>query len=311
MKEFLKEIADVWRPHPGQRRFLLARRSDHRRLPFAPTGGPDWTIPNATQSGTFVNHLSQNLVMDAEKRTLQTQDHHEKAEPESHHSLVRQASKRDGELAMGLVPGLDQGGERRHEEHSSPFRRFLQAFARRANCRSDRSSTNVGNTMRTRLLVALATGVLLGSATSAPAQVFGFGYGRGYGYRHGYSGFGFAYRDYGYARPYATYRNPFVGDVAYAERASNDFRHEYEKRKGDPLGIKADVKELDETLESLRKEAESFGGVTDRGRDLMRGALDAEDRIDRRFRRADDRQARQWSDLRREIDRLARAYRVD
>lgn len=161
----------------------------------------------------------------------------------------------------------------------------------------------------TGFLAALATGVLFGAAASAPAQFFGFGYGRGY--HRSYTSLGIGIGGYGYARPYVTYRNPFVGDVDYAERESNNFRHDYEERRHDPLGIKADVQRMDESLEKVRREAENFGGVTGRGADLMRDALDAEDRIDRRFRNTNDPQRRQWDDLRRLVDRLAREYRVD
>lgn len=163
----------------------------------------------------------------------------------------------------------------------------------------------------TGFLVALATGVFLSVAASAPAQRFGFGYSRG-GFRHRtYSGFGFGLGVGGYARPSVSYRNAFTGDVAYAERAVNDFRREYERRKGDPLAIKAEVQRLDETMERLRREAERYGGATDRGSDLVRDALDAEDRIDRRFRRADDPLDRRWDEVRRIVDRLSRSYRVD
>ena len=151
-------------------------------------------------------------------------------------------------------------------------------------------------------------GVLLSATANAPAQVFGFGYGRGY--RRSYTGFGLGYGGYGVGRPVVTYRNAFTGDVEYAERATNDFRHDYEKRRHDPLGIKAEIQRLDETMEKVRQEANRFGGVTDRGADLMRDALDAEDRIDRRIRRADD-MGHQWQSLRRMVDRLAREYRVD
>ena len=162
---------------------------------------------------------------------------------------------------------------------------------------------------RTGFLVALAMGALFGVAASAPAQFVGFGYGRGY--HRSYSSLGFGYGGRGYARPTVVYRNPFTGDVDYAERASNDFRHDYEKRRHDPLGIKADVQRMDETLEKVRKEAEAYGGATDRGADLMREALDAEDRIDRRFRDSRDPMRRQWDDTRRTIDRLGHEYRVD
>ena len=163
-------------------------------------------------------------------------------------------------------------------------------------------------------LAALATGALLGAAAVAPAQRFGFGYRHGYGgWRRPYSGYGFGlgFGGYGYAPPAVTYRNAFTGDVAYVERAVNDFRHDYERRKGDPLGIKADVQRMDESMEKVRREAEAYGAVTDRGADLVRDARDAEDRIDRRLRRSNDPMERRWNDLARRFDRLARDYRVD
>ncbi len=160
---------------------------------------------------------------------------------------------------------------------------------------------------RTGFLVALAMGTFLTTAATAPAQFIGFGVGRGY--RHSYSSLGFGYG--GYARPTVTYRNAFTGDVEYAQRASKDFRHDYERRRHDPLAIKADVQRMDETLEKVRREADRYGAVTDLGSDLMRDVLDAEDRIDRRFRGKDDEMRREWDDTRRMIDRLAREYRVD
>ena len=165
---------------------------------------------------------------------------------------------------------------------------------------------------RSGLLVALATGVVLSAAAIAPAQRYGFGYGHGwYGHRHSYSSFGFGLGFPAYSRPTVVYQNAFTGDVTYAERTVNDFRADYEKRKGDPLDIKRDVQRLDETMERLRSEAEHFGGVTLRGSDLMRDALRYEDHIDRRFRDGDDGMARDWNDVRRLLDRLARTYRVD
>ena len=159
------------------------------------------------------------------------------------------------------------------------------------------------------LLAALATGILLSVATSAPAQRYGFGLGYGRGYRR--SGFGLGLGFGGYPRTSAAYQNAFTGDVEYAERATNDFRADYEKRRRDPLGIKADVQRLDRTMEAIRQEARRYGAVTDRGADLMRDALDAEDRIDRRFRDSNDEMRRQWDGVRRMVDRLAREYRVD
>lgn len=159
----------------------------------------------------------------------------------------------------------------------------------------------------------IAAGILVGAAALAPAQRGGFGYGRGWGRGYGgprhYSSFGLGFGGYAPAR--VEYHNPFTGDVEYAERTSNEFRHDYERRKGDPLRIKDEVQRLDKTLEKLRGEAIDYGSVTDRGRDLMRDVLEAEDRIDRRFRGSDDPMRGQWTDLRREIDRLANAYHLD
>ena len=163
---------------------------------------------------------------------------------------------------------------------------------------------------RTGFLVALAAGALL-AATNASAQTFGFGYGRGHFGRRSYSGFGLGVGGWGARRPVVKVQNAFTGDVAYAERTVNDFRADYEKRRNDPLGIKADVQRLDEAMERVRREAENYGDVTDRGADLLRTALDAEDRIDRRFRDANDPMNRRWDDIRRKIDRLARVYRVE
>ncbi len=166
---------------------------------------------------------------------------------------------------------------------------------------------------KTGLLVALATGVFLSAAASAPAQRFGLGYGGGRFGRRAYSGFGFGlgFGGFGYPRTTVRYQNAFTGDVAYAERAVNDFRASYERRKGDPLGIKSRVQRLDETMERLRREAERYGGPTDRGSDLVREALDLEDRIDRRLRdERDDPSLRDWDDVRRILDRLAGAYRA-
>ena len=159
------------------------------------------------------------------------------------------------------------------------------------------------------LLAALVTGILLSVATSAPAQRYGFGLGYGRGYRRSGVGLGLGFG--GYPRTSVTYRNAFTGDVEYAERATNDFRGDYERRRRDPLGIKADVQRLDETLEAIRHEAARYGDVTDRGADLMRDALDAEDRIDRRFRESNDEMRQRWNGVRRMVDRLAREYRVD
>ena len=160
--------------------------------------------------------------------------------------------------------------------------------------------------------MALATGLILSVAAIAPAQRFGFGYGRGwYGHHRSYSSFGFGLGFPAYSGPTVVYQNAFTGDVTYAERTVNDFRRDYEKRKGDPLDVKSYVQRLDETMERLRSEAERFGGVTLRGSDLMRDVLRYEDHIDRRFRDGDDRMARDWDEVRRLLDRLARTYRVD
>ena len=165
--------------------------------------------------------------------------------------------------------------------------------------------------MKNGFLAALATGVLLVTATLAPAQRYGFGYRRGYGWHRPYSSFGFGLGYGGYAPRRVVYQNAFTGDVTYAERTVNDFRHDYERRKGDPLAIKADVQRLDETMERLRREAEGYGAPTDRGADLARDAQDAEDRIDRRFRdQRDDPMGRRWDEVARILDRLARTYRA-
>ncbi|RYG39439.1 hypothetical protein EON81_00960 [bacterium] len=195
---------------------------------------------------------------------------------------------------------------------------------------------------RTNAFAALAAGILVFAAASAPAQGFrlGFGHDRGLGRPHrpvqrpinrpvyrpvyrpfypGYSrfgsGFGFGF---GFGNSYrtrsvgsTTYRNAFTGDVTYAERAVNDFRSAYEKQRGDRLGVKADVQRLDETLERMRREAETYGAVTFRGSDLAQTALSQSDRINRRFRDEDNDLADHWKEVRRIVERLARTYRTE
>ncbi len=165
---------------------------------------------------------------------------------------------------------------------------------------------------RLNLFAALATGVLFAAAASAPAQFHGGGHFGGHGFRRGHSGFGLGlgFGSRGFAPRRTTYQNAFTGDVAYAERAVNEFRAVYEKRGGDRLGIKADVQRLDQTMERLRREAEAFGAPTNRGEDLMRGVQSDADAIDRRFRDSDDSLRGRWDDALRLVDRLARSYRT-
>lgn len=158
---------------------------------------------------------------------------------------------------------------------------------------------------RTNFFVALAVGVSLAAGASASAQGFRHYHRYGYGPRFGF-GVGLTFVE---PRPHV-YRNPFTADVSYAERTSNDFRAAYEHRGGDPFGVKGDVQRLDEDMERLRAEAEYAGGVTIRGTELLRDALDRADRIDRAFRREDDQLASRWDRFRRLLDDLARTYRA-
>jgi hypothetical protein len=170
------------------------------------------------------------------------------------------------------------------------------------------------------IAVAVAAGLLL--TASAPAQdlrhgrrprtwigypysayPFGYGFGRGYGF-----GLGFPYRP---VTPLRTvYRNAFTADVGYAEQVSNEFRAAYEKRKGDPLGLKADVQRLDQNLERMRREAESFGNVTIRGTELLRDTLNQASVIETRLGTGDAELAERWSRVRLVLDSLTRTYRV-
>ncbi|MGV3614218.1 MAG: hypothetical protein ACO1SV_02680 [Fimbriimonas sp.] len=173
---------------------------------------------------------------------------------------------------------------------------------------------------RSIIAVAVAAGLLL--TASAPAQdlrhgrrprswvgypysayPFGYGFGRGYGF-----GLGFAYRP---VTPLRTvYRNAFTADVAYAEEASNDFRAAYEKRKGDPLALKADVQRLDQNLERMRREAESYGNVTIRGTELFRDALSQASVIESRLDTGDAELSARWNRVRSVLENLTRTYRV-
>lgn len=170
---------------------------------------------------------------------------------------------------------------------------------------------------------AIMFGALLGSlllSAVAPAQERrpGFrhrpGFGRPYYpyYPYGYpyrSGFGFGL-GFGFSRPAprpTVYRNAFTADVGYTEQAMNAFRAAYEKRKGDPLGIKKEIQRLDEDLERMRRDAETYGSATIRGTDLLRDALANAERVDDRFRTADE-QAERWNQVRDLLERLRETY---
>lgn len=165
---------------------------------------------------------------------------------------------------------------------------------------------------------ALLAGVLLSATASAQERRPGFrhrpGFGRPY-HPYGY-GFGFGPRfgfglGLGSSRPAprpTVYRNAFTGDVGYAEQAMNGFRAAYEKRSGDPLGLKKDIQSLDESLERMRREAETYGAATLRGTDLLRDALTRAEVIDARFRSGQDEQSERWNQVRDLLDHLRETY---
>jgi phosphoglycolate phosphatase-like HAD superfamily hydrolase len=117
---------------------------------------------------------------------------------------------------------------------------------------------------------------------------------------------------FGFSRPASrptVYRNAFTGDVEYVEQAVNGFRAAYEKRKGDPLGVKRAIQGLDEDLERMRGEAEKFGAVTLRGSELLRSALRHADAVQSRFESAPDEQGEQWNKVRSLLQHLSEIYR--
>lgn len=170
---------------------------------------------------------------------------------------------------------------------------------------------------RMKIGVALVAGMLLTASATAQFRRPGFRprpyFGRPYyypGYLYG-PGFGFGL---GFGAPIQRttpkYRNAFTGDVGYAENATNTFRAQYERRKGDPLGIKSDVQRLDETLEKMQSEAESFGSITIRGTNLYREAMTYAEAIDARVRAASDESAERWAPVMTVLRDLAKTYRI-
>ena len=165
---------------------------------------------------------------------------------------------------------------------------------------------------------ALLGGLLLSASAPAQERRPGFrhrpGFGRPhynpyypYGPRLGF-GLGFGFRRPA-PRP-TIYRNAFTADVEYAEQTVNGFRAAYEKRKGDPLGVKREIQNLDEDLERMRGEAEKFGAVTLRGTELLRSALRHADAVEDQFRSAPDEQAEQWNKVRSLLQHLSETYRA-
>lgn len=163
---------------------------------------------------------------------------------------------------------------------------------------------------RTSFSLALAIAALVGLSAIAPAQFRG----RGHGHHHqrwgrtGF-GFGFGFVNRSYAPRTPVYRNAFTSDVAYAERAMNEFRAVYEQRSNDRFGVKADVQRLDQTLEQLRRQAEAYGSANIRSADLLREALADVEVIDRGVRSADNALRNRWDATKRIVERLERSYR--
>ncbi|RYG34746.1 hypothetical protein EON81_14710 [bacterium] len=96
--------------------------------------------------------------------------------------------------------------------------------------------------------------------------------------------------------------------VVRTERESNAFRAWFERSDSRrDSNLKTNVQRLDETLERLRDRAtDNRPGV---GRDELQKALGYARTIDSRIFRARDRAAvREWNDLRRTLNDLARAY---
>lgn len=166
--------------------------------------------------------------------------------------------------------------------------------------------------------IAIVAGLLVAATATAQSRRPGFRprgyYGRPYfypGYFYPRSGFGFGL---GFGAPIQRttpkYRNAFTGDVDYAERTVNDFRAAYERRKDDPLGIKSEVQRLDEELEKMKREAETFGGITIRGTDLYRSATSRAEVLNGRLQTADDDLQSRWRQVLSVLKSLAQTYRV-
>ncbi|CAN5419760.1 hypothetical protein BH11ARM2_BH11ARM2_37860 [soil metagenome] len=96
--------------------------------------------------------------------------------------------------------------------------------------------------------------------------------------------------------------------VVRTERESNAFRDWFERSAWRrEAGLKANVQRLDESLERLRAKAtDNRPGV---GRDELKTALDYGRAINTRIsRRNNAKVVREWSDLRRTLNALARMY---
>jgi hypothetical protein len=72
-----------------------------------------------------------------------------------------------------------------------------------------------------------------------------------------------------------------------------------------------EVQRLDQTLEQMRREAETYGGVTIRGSELLRDALARVEAIDARLRSEPNELGDRWTRARSLIQSLTKTYRLD